>query len=279
MNSNNRSKTNQVQSRSKTIQVPNSEQLIGAIIGKGGENIIALCKSVGDRCRIQACRETPGQFTITARNSLAIGRAEIKLNECVRQLLNERPIKQKEVMKRQTKPTNSFTLLEEPESKMVSSPIDIPVSKKVSIDYSITGSIRDRKHQYWLDRYATQEQKDKYNKKGNNKKEITLTDSDFPSLMTSSKRPSLETTWSCAPNSIKNEPVKKVLVSSPRKRVVESKNKVINMDALRKITSKMTSPPRYESDEESDWGDMEPEQEMNWADWMDEEDMGLAVCA
>ena len=97
--------------------------------------------------------------------------------------------------------------------------------------------------------------------------------------MTSSKRPSLETTWSCAPNSIKNEPVMKVLVSSPRKRVVESKNKVINMDALRKITSKMTSPPRYESDEESDWGDMEPEQEMNWADWMDEEDMGLAVCA
>ena len=309
MSNRNQSKqSNMSHNNLKTALIKVPPQYVKPLIGRREREgaklpIQRLAASVGDGCRIQALREDPGTFRITAYNSLAIQRAKLKLRERYNQLKgaqNQKPKKkQKPISKPTSQSSNAFSLLgegeEEREERVETETRKSSGQKQrqqrhkqktLEINFSLSGnSIRDRKRQNWLTHHATEEQKAHHAERNTPKnqpvKQKSLKTSDFPAL-SGPIRPKLVSAWAQAPVSIREAPSTPVTPDEPvpnhleplKKGHIRSKslspvNPFKSLRGLKKGTQ-MTPPPVY--DDEDAFSEPEPIHSEDESDWGDEEE-------
>jgi hypothetical protein len=134
---------------SKHIQVP--KELVGFIIGRGGEGVKRIAKDAGSGCRIFALKDQPGTMEISAYTKKAILFAEVKIKETI----NKAPkTKSKPNRPNFKQPTNRFDNLEyRQEDHREDREGDKPQHLSIRINH--TDNIKDRKqrkYQEWLQR-------------------------------------------------------------------------------------------------------------------------------
>ncbi len=207
----------------KTKTIHTDPKWVGLIIGKGGETIKRLAKSSGDSCRIIHDRSNPGKFDISARTSQELLRAEINIQKLIKSKQEDSEPKRQRNRKQTTvglsrntpiygnisnrfssldkEPETTFTPVNEldgcrllsksPEEDLfrVSSKEvtrknkNKKESKVINIQFRDEGSIRNRKHQKWLQHHATEEDKHKYeDKKKRYQKTVERPQLYFPEL-------------------------------------------------------------------------------------------------
>ena len=211
--------------KSKNVLVP--ANLVGPTIGPKGETVLGLARSAGKGVRIQHQRDQPGTFLITAWDSSALLRAEIKLKEHIQKLEADR--KKKHSRQGRAPRTNTtqsgsrFQALGEDASQSGSQPRSTkpnPTAEAEVLDsvFTFAGTIGKRKEDKWLQHHAKEPEKEAYFKRlraqgklsnPTTTKEQVPTASDFPALASQTTRPTLVTSiWSSQPDEVRTEKAK-----------------------------------------------------------------------
>jgi hypothetical protein len=266
--------TNDQTKKSKTIQIDPS--MVGLVIGKGGTTIISLAKEAGKGCRIQHDQANRGTFTITAWKMDVILRAEIKVKQLVDNSKKESKTKMKKVRNlnhsSNSSNSNAFASLDSVESE----PLDERFSRfsrpsssneKLELNFSVAGTIRERKTEKWLAHHASDEEKIAFRSRQSQKGLIrqSLEGVEFPELVKPSKV-IVNSKWGALSEEVKTEKVKSAPVEVEKDPSPEPE---ILVDTMREKTfSKLEQVELIEEDRE-DW-----EMEKSWDredSWVDDE--------
>ena len=248
----------------KTIQVP--PEMVGLIIGRGGETVKKIAKDAGSGCRLFHLKERPGTFEIAAYSKKALLFAEFK----VKDLLKKAPAKKRPTSKpiRNTgNPFNQFNILEETPEKMEPK-TSFKTSMKMEMAITHTDNIKQRKRDYW---YRKNGITSSSNPSSTTPYKSFDTESQhFPTLGQGKVSKHTTSVWGTSMDKIKTaptEPPKKVEV------VLDKPEPEFKMKCYQ--PAEFQEPPEYDNkpsweDDLSDWGEDEVDndrfanEEDNW---------------
>jgi hypothetical protein len=134
----------------KTIQVP--PEMVGMIIGRGGETVKKIAKDAGSGCRLYHIKEKPGTFEMCAFSKKALLFAEVKVKELINNTKhNKRPTsKSKPIRKPISSNNNTFSMLEEsPECSEKIPNTSLKNSRRMDLTIIHRDNIKQRKRDHW----------------------------------------------------------------------------------------------------------------------------------
>jgi hypothetical protein len=248
----------------KTIQVP--PEMVGLIIGRGGETVKKIAKDAGSGCRLFHIKEKPGTFEMCAYSKKALLFAEIKVKELIhnakhnkRSTSNSKPIR-----KHISSNNNTFSMLEErpecPESQEKILNTSFKTSRRMDLTITHTDNIKQRKRDHWNRKNGVTQHRPSHTPKS---KSFDVESQHFPSLGQDTVSKPTASVWGKTIDKIKTAPTeqpKKVEV------VIEKPEPEFKMNFFPRANFMEDSNNDNKdswADDISDWGD-EEEEENNW---------------
>ena len=252
-------------SQSKTIQVP--PEMVGLIIGRGGDTVKKIAKDAGAGCRLFHLKEKPGTFEVSAYSKKALLFAEVKVKELVQKAqTKKRPSSNYKPIRKTS--NNQFNLLEEKPEEM-NPKTSFKNSRKMELSITHTDDIKQRKRDHWHRKNGISTTS-KTPAKSFDAKSFDAKSQHFPTLGKGSVSKPTASVWGSSMDKIKTAPTQPPTKVEP---VVEKPEPEFKINFYQRV--QFQEPPEYDNkqswdDDISDWGEDEvdndrfADEEDNW---------------